>query len=235
MPSSLARAVFAALLAAAPPVSPAARAQAVPPSATRVELFERILAVVDGRPLFLSEVRALEILKGLDQDQALKNAIDARLMYQEAARVPQADVTAEDEERALAQLEEQRPGVTGKIDEGELRRLVRRELAILKYVEFRFRPQLGISDEDVRRVFEAEELGEDAEAPARRISGGGERAPGGGGPSPERSAAIRSRLERRAIDERIEAWVKELRERASLRYVPDDGGPADRGEAPPAP
>ena len=31
--------------------------------------------------------------------------------------------------------------------------------------------------------------------------------------------AIRARLERRALDERVEAWVKELRARADVRYV----------------
>ena len=30
---------------------------------------------------------------------------------------------------------------------------------------------------------------------------------------------IRERLERRALDERVEAWVRELRARADVRYV----------------
>jgi hypothetical protein len=221
MPSSLARLLFAALLAAAPPATWIARGRDAPPSATRVELLERIVAVVDGRPLLLSEVRALQVLKGLDQDQAREKAIDARLMYQEAARLPQADVSAEDEDRALAQLGKQRPDVRGRIEEEELRRLVRRELAILKYVEFRFRPQLGVSDDDVRRAFEAERAGKEDVAPVV------------GGPSFEQVAAqIRERLEQRAIGERIEAWVRDLRDRANVRYVPEGVKPPDEGGSP---
>ena len=34
---------------------------------------------------------------------------------------------------------------------------------------------------------------------------------------------IRERLERRALDERVEAWVRELRVRADVRYVGREG------------
>jgi hypothetical protein len=44
-------------------------------------------------------------------------------------------------------------------------------------------------------------------------------------PSPpafdEVRAALAERLERRALDARIEAWVAELREAASVRYNPE--------------
>ena len=227
MPSSLARAVLAALLAAAAPVARAALGTAAPPPARRVELFERILAVVDGRPLLLSEVRALQVLKGLDQDQACEKAIDARLMYQEAARLPQADVSADDENRQLAALFEKRPDLHGLVREDELRRLLHRELAILRYVEFRFRPEAGVTDDDVKRAFEAEEGGKEDAAP---VAGG---PPRGAVRSFEQvSAQIRERLERRAIDERIEAWVKDLRDRANVRYVPEGGEPPDEGGSP---
>ena len=49
--------------------------------------------------------------------------------------------------------------------------------------------------------------------------------------------AIRARLERQALDERIEAWVRELRARADVRYVPAAHGvavgPAPGAEADP--
>jgi hypothetical protein len=230
MPSSLARALLAAFLAAAPPVGQAASGPEAPPSATRVELYERVVAVVDGRPLLLSEVRALQVLKGLDEDKARKEAIEERLMYQEAARLPQADVSAGEEDRFLGDLEAKRPDVRGRIEEGELRRLVRRELAILKYVEFRFRPEASVSEEEVRRAFEAEGGGRDDAAAG---SGG---PPGRAGPSFDQvQAQIRERLEQRALGERIEAWVKDLRDRASIRYVPERGGTPDEGGSPEGP
>jgi hypothetical protein len=204
MRSSLARALgLAATLA--PPGAASAPAAPAPPT----QVIERIVAVVDDRPLLLSDVRTLSVVRGLTEEEALRLAIDERLMYLEAARLPQADVPAEDEDRALSLLLETRPALRGEVREADLRRLLRRQLAIVKYVEFRFRPQVRVSDEEVRRAWEEEQAGNPA------------------GPALEdEQEAIRARLERRALDERIEAWVGELRARADVRYVgPPPPGP----------
>ena len=183
--------------------------QAVPPPQT--ELVERVVAVVDERPLLLSDVRAQRAVSGLAEEAALEAAIDERLMHAEAARIPQAEVSAEEEDRALALLLETRPALRSEVEEPNLRRLLHRQLAILKYVEFRFRPQVRVSDEEVRQAWEEEQAGDPA------------------GPALEdEQEAIRARLERRALDERVEAWVKELRSRADVRYVsppPGTGAP----------
>ena len=189
-----------ALLALLALPGPVASQDAPPP---RVETIERIVAVVDERPLLLSELRAQRAVSGLAEDGALEAAIDERLMHAEAARIPQAEVSAEDEDRALALLLETRPTLRAEVRETDLRRLLRRQLAILKYVEFRFRPQVRVSDEEVRKAWEEEQAGRPA------------------GPALEdEQETIRARLERRALDERVEAWVKELRARADVRYVP---------------
>jgi len=195
MRSSLAALVVA--LAIPGPASP----QAAP--LVRTEIVERIVAVVDERPLLLSDVRVQRAVSGLAEDKALEAAIDERLMHAEAARIPQAEVPAEEEDRALALLLETRPALRTEVEEPNLRRLLRRQLAILKYVEFRFRPQARVSDEEVRKAWEEEQAGSPA------------------GPALEdEQETIRARLERRALDERVEAWVKELRARADVRYVP---------------
>jgi peptidyl-prolyl cis-trans isomerase SurA len=199
MRSSLGLALPAVLVAVASP------AAALSP---RMEIIERIVAVVDERPLLLSDVRALAAVRGLAEGPALEAAIDERLMYIEAARLPQAEVTREEEDRALTLLLDTRPTLRAEVPEPDLRRLLRRQIAILKYVEFRFRPQVRVSDEEVRKAWEEEQAGRPA------------------GPALEdEQEAIRTRLERRALDERIEAWVRELRARADVRYV---------GGAPPA-
>jgi hypothetical protein len=193
--------VLLAWLAAAAPTP----AQTAPPP--RVELIERIVAVVDGRPLLLSDVRALMAVRGLSEKKAEEEAIDERLMYAEASRIPQADVRPEEVDRALATLRETKPGAAG-VPEPDLRRLLVRQLATFKYIEFRFRPQIRIPDEEVRRAWEEEQAGRPA------------------GPALEdEQQAIRARLERRALDERIEAWVKELRARADVRYVEPEPSP----------
>jgi hypothetical protein len=185
-----------ALVLALVPAAAAAQAPA------RTEVVERIVAVVDERPLLLSDLRALMAVRGLAEGKALEAAIDERLMHLEAARLPQADVSPEEEERALALLLETRSALRRVVPEPDLRRLLRRQIAILKYVEFRFRPQVRVGDEEVRKAWEEEQAGNPA------------------GPALEDAQEeIRSRLERRALDERIEAWVRELRARADVRYV----------------
>ncbi len=157
------------------------------PSPARVETVERVVAVVDERPLLLA---------------AREAAIDERLMHAEAARLPQAEVTPEEEEQAVLRLLAGRPALRDTVPEPDLRRLMRRQIGIFKYVEFRFRPQLRVGDDEVRKAWEEEQAGRPA------------------GPAFEdEQEELRARLERRALDERIEAWVKELRSRSDVRYV----------------
>ena len=198
------------LLLTAALVLAAGAAAAAPKERSRVETIERVVAVVDERPLLLSDVRALQVVRGLAEPKALEAAIDERLMHLEASRLPQADVSPEEEDRALALLLETRPALRAAVPEADLRRLLRRQLGVLKYVEFRFRPQVRVSDEEVRKAWEEEQAGRPA------------------GPALEdEQEAIRARLERQAIDERIEAWVASLRARAAVRYPegPPPAGP----------
>ena len=194
MRSSLAALVLAL---AVPPV---ASSQSVPAADT----IERVLAVVDGHPLLLSDVSDLERVRGLGEDAALEAAIDERLMFQEASRLAQTEVLKDEEERALAELVERKPILREQVPEAGLRRILRRQITILKYVEFRFRPQLRVSDEEVRAAYEAD--------------------PQAGASWEAEKEKIRERLERRALDERIEAWVRELRSRAEVRYVGREAG-----------
>jgi hypothetical protein len=159
---------------------------------------ERILAVVDGRPVLLSEVTVFERVRGEDQARALEGLIDEQLMYREAARLPQAAVSPEEEQRAFDGLRQRvRPETAD--EEEQLRRLVRRQAAILKYVDFRFRPQVRVAEEAVRAAYEAEDS---------RTRGSFE----------EEAPRLRERLAAEDLSRRIEAWVKELRQEVDIRY-----------------
>jgi hypothetical protein len=159
---------------------------------------ERILAVVDGRPVLLSEVAAFGKVRGEDAGRALDGFIDEQLMYREAARLPQAAVSADEEQRALEGLRARVPP-SGPDEEQQLRSLARRETAILKYVDFRFRPQVRVSDEDVREAYDTRG-GVDAQT------------------FEEAAPALRARLAEEDLSRRIEEWVKELRHSAQIRY-----------------
>ena len=165
------------------------------------DVVERILAVLDGQPVLASDVRVLEVVRGLGPADALEATLDERLMFREAGRVPQAAVSAEEEERTLARLLEERSDLRTAVAEPELRRLVRRQASIVKYVDFRFRPQVRVTPEEVKKAYDAEYAGKE-EAPAFAAV----------------SPAIEEKLARQALDERVEAWVKELRAAAEIRY-----------------
>jgi hypothetical protein len=162
---------------------------------------ERILAVVDGRPLFLSEVRVLESARGLEAKPALEATIDEKLMYQEAARAPQAATSPEEEKAAFDSLVARAGSRATGLAELDLRSLARREATILKYVHLRFLPQVRIDDEAVRRAYEAETAGA-VSAPSLE----------------EAEPAIRQQLIDKDLDQRIESWVRDLRGGADVRY-----------------
>jgi hypothetical protein len=147
------------------------------PAAAEKRIVERVLAVVDARPVLLSELRLAQQVRGEEAGPALEALIDEHLMFAEALRLPQAALTDAEEAAALLALSARVPGAAG--DTEALRRMARRQATILKYVDFRFRPQVRIAAGD-----------------------------------PEEKA----RLEAEELDARIEAWVKDLRAAAEVRY-----------------
>lgn len=192
MPSSRALLRLGVRLALAMFAPSAAQAQGV--------LLERILAVAEGRPVLLSEVRVVQQLRGLDETPALEALIDERLMLREAARLSQSAVSPDEEERALARLRETNAAAR-QAPEPELRRLVRRQTSILKYIDFRFRSQVSVTEEEVRRAYDARWGGQPGAPPVEQAA-------------PE----LRQALMEQALDRRIEAWVAELRASAQIRY-----------------
>jgi hypothetical protein len=168
---------------------------------SRGEVIERILAAVHGRPLLLSEVIVLQQVRGLDRREALEAAIDARLMYEEAARVPQSSLSPDEEKKAYESLLERAGIRTAGLLEADLKELARREATILKYVEFRFVPQVRVDADAVRRAYETEIEGQPSPPPLE-----------------ESGPALKQRLIDRDLDAKIEAWVKELRSTAEVRY-----------------
>jgi hypothetical protein len=169
--------------------------------ALRAEVVERIPAVVDGRPVLQSDVLLLGIVRGLTPEMALEAVIDERLMYGEAARAAQAASTAADEEKAVARLYEERPELRARVLDADLRRLVRRQLTIVKYVEFRFRPQVRVTPEEMEEAYAAEHGGKEDAPPLAAVA-----------------PALEEKLARKALDERLETWVRELRSAAEIRY-----------------
>jgi hypothetical protein len=171
-------------------------------SAARGEVVERIVAVVDGRPLMLSEVRLVQQLRGLERAPALEALVDEQLMLREASRLAQSVVSEGDEQRAYESLLQRNPNASA-LPEADLRRVVRRQAAILKYVEYRFRPQVQVADAAVRDAYD-KEYGSRVDPPSFEAA----------------ASEIRRQLADGELGEKIETWVKELRAGAEIRYNP---------------
>ncbi len=167
------------------------------------ETIERVLAVVDRRPVLLTEVGLMRSLKGVSDEAALEAVIDEMLMYAEARRYPQARPTEAEESAAVESL--------GRVADPALRRpdlvrVARRQATIVKYVNLRFRPLVQVSDEAVKAAYQTQ------------TAGGARPAPSFEAAAPE----LRQQLMARELDARIEEWAQKLRSAADIRYV----GPA---------
>ncbi|HEY7411185.1 MAG TPA: hypothetical protein VII13_10610 [Vicinamibacteria bacterium] len=165
------------------------------------EVVERVTAVVEERPVLLSEVRLFQALKGVDREAARQALVDERLMHREAARLPGTAATAEEEEKAYRSLQSRLGDQAAPFSEEEVRRIARRQVAILKYVEVRFRPQIRVDDAAVASAYAAQ-YGEDPAAPSLE----------------EATEGLRASLEDEELGQRIEAWVRELRASADVRF-----------------
>ena len=171
----------------------------VPVATGGTEVVERVLAVVDRRPVLLTEVRATSALKKVSEATALEALIDEMLMYAEARRYPQAQPTPAEEAAALASL--RRLAGSAPLDP-DLARVARRQATILKYIGLRFRPLVHVSDEAVQQAYDAEFAGR---SPAP--------------PFTETAPRIREQLSDHELDARIEEWARQLRSAADVRYV----------------
>src|SRR4051812_15134260 len=92
------------------------------------DLVERVVAVVDGRTLCLSDVRAVERLDSLGGAEALERLIDETLLYREAVRLPQAASAAQE---AVAQEP------MAAVPDGPRQRALHRRAVIRRYVTLR--------------------------------------------------------------------------------------------------
>jgi len=175
-----------------------ATAHALPPEGN---VIERVLAVVDRRPILLSEVQVVQALRGIDRQAAIDALVDETLMYAEATRYSHAQPTPAQDAAALDSLRKAVPD-GAVISESDLRRLAHRQATIVKYVGVRFQPLIRVSDDELHEAYERERSE-------------------GGSPAPFEQAApeLEQRLARQALDRRVEEWVRQLRDAADVRYV----------------
>jgi hypothetical protein len=186
---------------------------------------DRILASVDGDPIFATEVdRAIGL--GLDQrragedDRALRRRvldglIEQRLRMHEVDRFGFDEVPDAEVERALDAVRREM-GDTGDgaalrrrlaevdFDEASLKRLLRNQLLVLAYVEERVGPRVFVALDDIRAYYDT------TLAPEMRRQG--QETP----PLDDVRERIRQVLREQRLTEEIGRWTAELKAQAQI-------------------
>lgn len=147
--------------------------------------------------------------------QKLEVMIDERLVSQEAAKLPAAEITQEEIDKARADLVSrfgseaafrQRVESVGLSPE-KLEELIRGRMMIDRFVDFRFRSFVLVTDQEVRRFYD--------ERLAPRVREAGQIAP----PLDEVRARISQNLKEEKINEEIDRWLSTARQRADIVHL----------------
>lgn len=186
------------------------------------ELVDRIVAVVDDDPIFLSDVERI-IALGLAEAAAgeeprafrrrvLDDLIDQRLRLHEVERYDVSQVSVAEVDRQVERIRERAGGADALaaelrrlgLDEEGLRHLLTRQLRVLAYIDERIGPRVFVDLDDIRAYYET--------ALAAEMARQGLPLP----PLAEVREAIRRLLRERRLNEEIEAWTEELRRAADV-------------------
>lgn len=201
-----------ALSLAAPPALPGR-------AAAQVELVDRVVAIVNGEPITLSEAReVISLAPGSAPAPTLGEAVErliaARLMEREARRYPAEPPAPEEAEATFRALQERfddpdhyratllRLGIR----EDYLRRRIERELRVDRYLDRRFGPLVQVNRREVEQYYREvllPDLPPGAQPPLEQVEG-----------------SIRRILAERDRNRRIAAWVEELEEAAEIVRLP---------------
>ena len=213
------RAVFAALVLCALGAASASPLGEAAGQSAGVDVFDRVLAVVDGEPITLSEVvEAIALAPRISPppslEETLERLIAARLMEHEARRYPQEPPTEAEAEATLRALVDRfatpedyretlrRLGVA----EDYLRKRIQRELIVDRYVDRRFRPLVQVAQREVEDYYRTVLL-PDLD-------------PGSSAALGDVEILIRNLLEERDLNRRVSAWVDELKSGATIVRLP---------------
>src|SRR5262245_4061971 len=119
------------------------------------ETLDKIVAVVDGRIITLSDVRQEKVVRSLlgettiEDDAVIQQLIEGYLIESQLAGYPGINVTEEEITEALAKLQKK-----DGISPNALHDAVSRRMRTARYFDVRFRQFLTPSDADVQKYYD---------------------------------------------------------------------------------
>lgn len=116
------------------------------------ELIDKIVAVVNDEPITLSEVKLIKKLenKEISFEDALNKTILINLKYREAIKYISPSISNEKKEKFLKELKLENSNIN--------REIISKLLIIKKYVELIIEPTIYISEEEIKKYIEANNL-----------------------------------------------------------------------------
>ncbi len=194
----------------------------------RGEIIDRIAVTIDHQVItesqVIEEIRTTAFLNGDKPDlspankrKAADRMVDQALFAREMQLTRYPQPTAEEigqmlkevQSRFTTQTSYARELATYRVNENLLKDALRRQLAVIRFIELRFRPEVQVQEAEIEQYYEKVFLPE-----ARRHTN----------PVPsldEAHAQCEEALAAQMVDQRVERWLKEMRARTRIEYRED--------------
>ena len=173
------------------------------------EVIDRILAVVDGHIITLSdlrqerEIRAQLGEKPIEDDTALaKELVDNYLIERQIADYPNLDVTEAEVDSDLEKFNSSASRASEV-----LRNAVRHRIRMQKFFDIRFRQLIRPTDDEVRKYYD------EFFVPAARARGMQSIPPL---TDPDMANGIRENVIQESLDHEVEGWLQAIRRRSNI-------------------
>ena len=215
----IASACFALLLLGA--VRPASSEDSAAQSSTAV-VIDRIVAHIEDDIITLSEVRELSAYQQLvdghseSDDKVLNELIEQWVVNNEATSTQFPPAAESEVNREVERIQSQYPSQDAYakrladlgLTQNDVKRMVAREIYLARYLDYKFRPAVQISDEDIAKYYR------DNLVPA--LTAKGQSAP----PLDQVTQQIRELLVQQGVNDRAASWFDETKSRLKIQIDP---------------
>jgi len=178
-------------------------------AALSAETLDKIVAVVDGRIITLSDVRQESAVRSvlgetkIEDDALVQQIIEGDLIDSQLAGYPGIDVTDEEIAQDIAKLPRK-----DAVNATALHDAVLRRMRTARYFDLRFRQFLRPSDQDVRKYYD------EVFVPAARARGTNPVPP-----LEQVTEAIRKNVVEEQLDHEVTIWLEAVRRRSNIEIL----------------
>ena len=197
---------------------------------------DRLLVAVNGKVITEGDLKLARSVNAIllvgkssttpSREAEISRLIDLELLRQELTNF---NVAQEDESTIEARMRDLRnagaevgglPALLSRLglQESEVVSYLRLEASILKFVNFRFRPFVSVSEEEIKTYYQ------DRLIPQLQKSGA--RVP----PLAEVSSKIDEILREEKVNSSLEQWIQDIRRHSRIEYFPDSEAPVQGGK-----